>query len=153
MFKLTNVEDHITLSIEVAGYQFPDNPVDDWCFLKINIEQGEELFEKIDPAIEASEILDIYRWFKSLSESKLPRHAHLTFTEPCLSFDYLAYKNDCVRLSVNLSHELQPNFYIAQFKSKDSQWHIVFELNANDFIQVLSGVERTINEYPIRDKS
>lgn len=150
MLTLTNVEKHITLSCEIIGYQFPDSLTDNWCMLKINVSQGDKVFEKIDPALDSRELIAIQHWFKALADKRLPRFAHLTFTEPCLSFEYLACRDDNVRLSINLSHELKPSFEIEQFKSSSKDWRIVFELDDNGFTEALSSLERSIERYPSR---
>lgn len=150
MLTLTNVEKHITLNCEIIGYQFPGSLTDNWCTLKINISQGEKVFEKIDPALDTRELIEIHNWFKALAEKRLPRFAHLTFTEPCLSFEYLACGSDNVRFSINLSHEFKPSFKLEQFKSSSKDWRIVFELDDTGFTDVLSSLERSIEKYPSR---
>jgi len=153
MLELKNIENHVRLRCEVVGYQFPNSPEDDWCLLKVEIKQGNQLFEKVDQALEATELVEIYEWFKCLSENRLPQYAHLTFTEPCISFEFLSCKNEQVRISVELSHELKPDFELEQFQSKHSDWVIVFELNGKDFEKTIGGIEASINQYPISGKS
>jgi len=153
MLELKNMEGHVSIKCEIVSYEFPENPADDWCLLRVKIKQGENAFEKVDPALEARDVAQLYNWFKSLSENRLPRFAHLEFTEPCISFEFLACKNERVRFSINLSHELKPNFELEQFNSSNTDWCIVFELNTDGFSEVLKGIERTINKYPSRVKS
>ena len=115
MLKLRNVEDKVELELAVEGYQFPDSPQDDWCMVKAVVRQGDELYEAVDPALETTEIVGILEWFKCLSEHRLPRFGHLTFTEPCIEFEFLACEDELVRISINLSNELQPGFDLKQF--------------------------------------
>lgn len=153
MIELSDVENNVRLRCEIVGYQFPDSPQDDWCLMKVEVEQGDDAFESIDPALEACELVGIYEWFKCLAENRLPRYAHLTFTEPCIGFEFLAYKDDRVRFSVELGHELKPNFDLNQFRPEKRDWVIVFELNRTDINGLLDGIGDAIKQYPIRDKS
>lgn len=153
MFKLINVENKIELALSVEGYQFPDTPKDDWCFIKVIVKQGDDSFEAIDPALETTELLNILEWFRCLAARKLPRYARLSFTEPCWEFEFLACKDSSVRISISLSHELKPNFDLKQFGLSPSKWKIVFDLGANEFEKVISGIEATALQYPVRGQS
>ncbi len=153
MFNLTNIEGNVLLKCELVGYQFPESQNDDWCLLKVSVTQGSESFERIDPALEAKEVLIIYNWFKDLSNNCLPSYANLSFIEPCISFSYLASKEGDVRIAINLSHELKPEFKLNQFQSDTHNWNIIFELNNEDFANVLSGLNKAIEMCPIRDKT
>lgn len=153
MIELTNIEHNVILKCDIVGYEFPDSPGDNWCLLRVEVRQGNKSFERIDPALETTELLDLCEWFRCLSESRLPRYSRLTFTEPCISFEFLACKDDQVRISVELSHELKPDFELEQFQSKHSEWTIVFELNSKDFEKTLTGIKEAINQYPMREKS
>jgi len=150
MIELENIENHVKLKCEVVGYQLPDNLEDNWCLLKLEIKQGDKFFEIIDPALETTELVELCEWFKSLSKNRLPRYAKLDFTEPCISFEFLACKNECVRISVELSHEFEPTFKLEQFQSKQSDWVIVFELNDKDFEKTIGGIEAAISHFPTR---
>lgn len=153
MIELKNIEDQIAFKCGVKGYQFPEIQKDDWCLLVIEVRQSNQVFTKTDPAIDAKELLAIYEWFKCLSEKKLPRYAELTFTEPCISFQFLAYRNEKVRIAIRLSHELEPDFEILQFRSESSNWTIVFELDGSNFSEILSGLESAIILFPARGES
>lgn len=150
MFKLKNVEGNIDFSLEVIGYQFPDSKKDDWCFLKVKIDQGDNRCELVDPALETTELVQLLRWFSSLAEGRLPRYSCLTFTEPCLSFDFLAFNDGVVRISINLSHELKPPFKIKQFRAMSEDWNVVIELRANDFANIRGGIKSALEKYPVR---
>ncbi|MET1255630.1 hypothetical protein [Aliikangiella maris] len=150
MIKLKNIEGKVSLSIEVVGYQFPESEKDDWCLLKVQVEQDNDSIELIDPAIETTELAQLLLWVSSLSEGRLPRYAHLTFIEPCISFNFLSFKDDIVRISITLSHELKPNFPLIQFGNESSEWCIVFELNENQFTNIRNGIKSTLERYPIR---
>ena len=153
MFKLSNVENKVGLELSVEGYQFPESPKDDWCFVKVIVRQGKDTFETVDPALEATELHGILEWFRCLSERKLPRYARLCFTEPCLEFEFLACTNSSVRISIHLSHELKPNFDLKQFGLPPSEWSVVFELRENEFNKVISGIEKALLRCPARDQS
>jgi len=152
MFELTNVENNVTISLEVIGYQFPEQLEDNWCFLKVKVTQGDKQFERTDPALETTDLVGIFEWFKCLSKRNLPKWSHLTFTEPCISFRFLRCSESTVRIAINLEHELKPVFEIEQFGSKNSAWDIVFELNDSHFESILEGIEILILKYPNREK-
>ena len=159
MFELSNVEGHISIKFVIIGYQFPSDPIDDWLLVKLTVKQGNNVFEKIDPALTTQELINVYQWFNALHERKLPRFGNQTFTEPCIGLNFLAYRSDTVRFSIELSHELKPNFFIEQFKfpNKDKwfskDWHIVFEANNDDFIQILNSLTQDISNYPTRSSN
>ena len=150
MLELKNVEGNVKFNCEVIGYQFPASKKDDWCLLKVAIEQAGDHCELIDPAIETTELEQLYNWFSCLAEKTLPRYAHLTFTEPCISFEFLAYRNGLVRMAVHLGHELTPNFKLKQFRSEVSEWVIIFELAEIQFKDILEGIQATLSKYPVR---
>ncbi|MFC1836860.1 hypothetical protein ACFL2Q_19400 [Thermodesulfobacteriota bacterium] len=150
MIELNNVEDHLSFRCEVIGYEFPDNPEDDWCLLKVDIKQGYQSFEAVDPAIEASDLVRIFEWFKCLAEHRLPPYAELCFTEPCISFGFLAHRNEKVRISIELSNKLKPDFNLSQFGLSETDWRIVFELDNVDFERTLHGIEAATRQHPIR---
>jgi hypothetical protein len=150
MIELGNVENHVSFRCEVVGYEFPDSLEDNWCLLKVTVKQDARCFEAIDPALETYDLIAIQNWFKSLSEGKLPRYAHLAFTEPCISFEFLACKDSRVRLGINLHNELTPDFKLKQFNARHSNWAIVFELDNDDFKKTLDGIRTAIDTYPVR---
>lgn len=110
MFDAANVEDHVHLRCEVVGYQFPATADDDWCLVRVSVRQGQDMFERVDAALEAGELVSMRNWFRALSEDRLPRVARLEFTEPCLSFEFLARDENGVRFAVNLDAELRTLF-------------------------------------------
>ena len=152
MFELNNIENKVSINCSVAGYQFPDNPKDDWCLLKVLVQHNGAVFEKIDPALETQELVRMYQWFECLSKNMLPRFACLSFTEPCIGFEFLAYNKGIVRISIGLGHELKPPFELEQLRSKSSEWNIVFELDESDFNRILTGIDTAIKKYPTRSK-
>ncbi|MEM8561045.1 MAG: hypothetical protein AAGF57_02365 [Pseudomonadota bacterium] len=153
MFKLLNVENRVELALSIEGYQFPDSPKDDWCFVKVIVNQDNNSFEAIDPALETTDLLRTLEWFRCLAKRKLPRYARLSFTEPCLEFEFLACKEYSVRISGRLSRELKPNFDLKQFGLPPSEWKVVFELGANEFEKVISGIEAKTLQYHVRAQS
>jgi len=153
MLELSNVENKVDLKCQITGYQFPDSKRDDWCLLKVEVKQGEQYFERIDPAIETTELERLYDWLKCLSERRLPRFARLSFTEPCISFEFLACADDSIRISINLSHELKPEFELSQFGFRNNDWKIVFNLDDENISKILENLRRTLKLFPVRGKS
>jgi len=150
MLNLKNVENNIELSLEIVDYQFPESDKDDWCLLKATIKQENERCELVDPSLETTELVQLLRWFSSLSEGRLPRYAHLTFTEPCISFKYLAFTGEVVRIAIELGHELKPSFQMKQFGRKYEGWSMVFELNESAFSKIRGGIKSALERCPIR---
>jgi hypothetical protein len=153
MIELINIENKIKLGCEIVGYEFLDRIEDNWLLLKVKVEQEGMIFEKIDATLTTTELIDLYEWFKCLAENRLPQYAHLTFTEPCISFNFLSYQNNRVRISIELSHELKPDFEIDQFKTKSIDWNIVFDLDSNVLEKTIVRIGATMNRFPIRGKS
>ena len=153
MLELKNLENSVLVSLSISGYQFPEDTTDDWCLVKVSISQGEEIFEKVDPALEASELLELHSWFKALSENRLPHYSCLSFTEPCLSFEYLSFCCDIVRFGIKFNNELKPNFELNQFNSTSKNWNVVFGLRPSELAFIAASVENACKCYPIRAKS
>jgi len=150
MIKLQNIGKNISLDLSVEGYQFPNDKNDDWCLIQLIVKQGNDIFRKVDPALEAVEIASLLEWFKCLSMRRLPTYNCLTFTEPCLEFEFLSCKNETVRISINLKYELKPDFSIFQFGRANSKWCIIFEITMQDFDEIIIALESTLESYPIR---
>ena len=152
MFNATNVDDSVHLQCEIVGYQFPDTPGDDWCLVRVLARHTQKSFEKVDPALEATDLLRIRDWFRSLAADRLPRFAHLTFIEPCLSFQFLATDSAGVRFAVHLGAELRPSFKLCQLSCVTDEWGVVFHLDAERLAAVVAAVEGAIERFPTRDR-
>lgn len=150
--KFKNSENDLELELSVAGYQFPDNPNDNWCLVNAKINHRGEYFEVIDPALETMEVLSILEWFKKLSLYNLPHFGHLTFTEPCIEFEFIACQEESVKISLCLSHEMKPNFKLKQFGVSFDSWNMIFDLKQKDFSSIISSLESFLQKYPIRGK-
>jgi hypothetical protein len=150
MFRLKDTENDIELDLSIIGYQFPNNLKDNWCLLKVALRQGDKSFEVIDPALETVEIVELLEWFRSLSEHKLPRFVQLVFNEPCIEFACLGYNQDSVRISINLNHEIKPNFELSQFGTHSKDWNIIFDLDTGDFKSIITGIEVVVAQFPQR---
>jgi hypothetical protein len=151
MFDAANVEDHVHLRCEVVGYQFPASVEDDWCLVRVDVRQGEdEFFERVDAALEAGDLSRIREWFRALAADRLPRYARLTFTEPCLAFEFLARDDAGVRFAVHLSHELRPTFKLQQLGHVSAAWVLVFHLDFARLAAVADAVDATREKFPTR---
>jgi len=150
MFNLKNVEGSVEFNCEVIGYQFPESKKDDWCLLKIVIKQENYECELIDPALEVTELVQLQNWFTCLAKKRLPEFSHLTFTEPCISFEFLANRSGLVRIAVRLSHELKPSFKLKQFQFESNDWDIVFEVDEKKLKEIIVGIKNSLYKYPVR---
>ena len=150
MFKLENKSTKACLTLEIIGYQFPDDPQDDWCNLKAIVEHEDHQTELVDPAIETTELIELLDWFTCLSEGRLPSYSHLNFIEPCISFEFLAVKDGEVKIAVKLAYELYPNFDSDEFLNSENVWVMVFELDSTAFQNTIEGIKNTLEKYPVR---
>jgi hypothetical protein len=148
-----NVDGSVQLRCEIVGYQFPDIPDDDWCFVRVTVRQAQESFEKTDPALEATDLPRIRDWFQALAADRLPRFARLTFIEPCLGFEFLARDAAGVRFSVRLGAELRPGFELRQLGCATSEWAVVFHLDAERLAAVAAAVDLAVRAFPVRDRN
>lgn len=150
MIELVNIEQHVQLHIGITGYEFSDNATEDWLVVSVTIDHDGRRFERLDPALEARDLAQIETWFTCLSERRLPRWAQLSFTEPGLEFEFLAYQEPTVRIAINLRQELQPHFMLTQFNRRRRHWSIVCELTMSDFTRIIAGIQRARAYYPPR---
>lgn len=122
------------------------------CFHAPGEKVRSDSFEKLDPALEAGELVSIRDWFRSLADDRLPRWAHLTFTEPCLGFEFLARDAAGVRFAVDLRAELRPQFRLRQLSAATEQWVVVFHFDAERLALVADAVDGLVAEFPVRSR-
>lgn len=151
MIDLKNINGDVEIRLDIVGYQFPDDPKDNWLFLALTVNQNGRILQLIDPAIETTDLVTIYEWFTDLSQRRLPKFSRLDFIEPCICFEFLGCKKDTVRIAIEFSHELRPNFMITQLGNQDYEWEIIFELTDIDFRNSIFKIIETMEKYPIRD--
>jgi hypothetical protein len=150
MLDVWNVDDRVHLKCHVVGYEFPEKRDDNWCLVRVEVRQDSESFEKVDPALEATELLLLRDWFRCLANDRLPRYANLTFTEPCLGFEFLARDAVGVRFAVHLDFELKPDFPLRQLSYSTNDWQVVFHLSFDRLTVLLDSIEATILKFPVR---
>lgn len=146
----SNVDHTIHRQCHVIGYEFPESSTEDWCLVRVRIDQGAEHFEAIAAALEAGDLLRIRDWFLCLADDRLPRWASIPFTEPCLGFAFVAADEDGICLAVKLAHRLQPSFPIHQFELSSDEWNVVFELPRERIRAIVADVDAAVSEYPTR---
>lgn len=150
VLKFSDSENNIELELSIVGYQFPSDSTDNWCLLKASISQVDNIFVVNDPALEAMDLVAILNWFRCLSNRQLPRYGTLTFTEPCITFEFLACQENSVRIAISLSNEMQPDFKFKQFGIVLVDCSLCFDLDSNDFTQIIKNLEALIKLYPTR---
>ncbi|OCF91939.1 hypothetical protein A9G17_01830 [Gilliamella sp. wkB7] len=149
MIELTDITKTVNLQFNIVGYEFP-NSKDDWCLLKVIVQQSGNRFEKTDPALEIADLRTLYNWFNDLSKSQLPSDAKLRFTEPCFSLAFISYKNQIVTISITLSCELEPDFCLdAPYELQDN-WTIFFKLSKDNLATILKHLKQWIVKFPYR---
>ncbi|WP_294965169.1 hypothetical protein [uncultured Gilliamella sp.] len=151
MIVLQNVGNTVNLQLDIIGYQFP-NYSDNWCLLKIIVQHHNKRFEKIDPALEVSDLYKIYRWFNALAKGCLPFDSVLCFTEPCLELSFISYnnENEIVRISITLNCEIKPDFALDDPDNLIEDWTLYFDLSKNTFESILKNIDQWIQDYPLR---
>jgi hypothetical protein len=150
MIDLMNSESRVRLKLAIIGYQFPRQRTDNWCLLDVEVTQGDRVFHAVDASLETFDLVGIHEWFLRLSERRLPRWAELTFTEPCLSFQFVSCSDDAVRIGIQLSHEIRPKFALEQSGLRSRRWNVVCELRDEQFEGILEGVAAAIERFPTR---
>lgn len=82
-----------TVLFEIAGYQFPDIPYDEWdsnwLMIHLNVTSSLGSWEVTDPSMLTWEIKSLARWFKDISEDPVRVDPQKVFTEPNISFELL----------------------------------------------------------------
>ena len=153
MLNLTNIDNKVQLGLSITGYEFPEQPGDNWLMIMVTVAQAEKVFESADPALQTTDLVDLHDWFECLSSNRLPRYSRLTFIEPCLEFEFLAREESTVRIAIKLNHELKPAFNLEQFGRASENWSIVFNIGKSEFSGILKSLSLAIQQYPIRSKS
>jgi hypothetical protein len=152
MLDLDDIDGSVHVRCDVTAYQFSTSRADDWCLVRVVVAQGADSFEKVDPALEAGDILRIRDWFRALAEDRLPRYAHLDFIEPCLSFEFLGATSEGVRLAVHLGAELRPPFPLRQLSHVSDDWAVVFVLASAQLHAVADACEEAGRRLPVRSR-
>lgn len=149
MIELTDITNTVNLQFDIVGYEFPDSK-DDWCLLKVIVQQSGNRFEKTDPALEIADLHTLYNWFNDLSKGQLPSNAKLWFTEPCFSLAFISYKNQKVTISITLSCELEPDFCLDVPYELQDNWTIFFELSKYNLAMIVKHLNQWIITFPYR---
>lgn len=155
MIKLKNVEGLVELELSVLGYDYPEMN-DDWYKVKATVFQGKRKFEKEFSALNASQLESLLDWFKCISQFKLPTSSRLSFSEPCIEFEYKSYQSykfGSVSFSVVLDYEMRPPFKLNQFGRLSKTWEISFEVNLLDLRKIVSNIDNVLIQFPVRGRS
>lgn len=153
MIEITNTEQNVRLKMQIVGYESPDDPTEDWLMVAVDVDHQGRHFAQVDPALEVPDLERLERWFISLAKRQLPRWSHITFTEPCVAFAFLAFHEPTVRISIMLDYELRPPFMLNQFGSRTRRWGIICDLTDSDFANIISGIQKARDRYPSRHAS
>jgi hypothetical protein len=151
MIDLINVDRTARLQLNVVGYQFPDAPTDDWYLVEAKVSHRDRTFHRTDAALEARDLFWLHDWLSDLQNLRLPRFATLSFTEPCLEFDFLARTDSEVRFAITLGHELEPPFRLRQLGHMTSRWKLVFQLSRSKLGNLCDSIKEKAATLPIRD--
>ncbi|MEM7346787.1 MAG: hypothetical protein AAF485_21295 [Chloroflexota bacterium] len=123
-----------------------NNPGSRWCLVKVIVIQGEQKFQQIYPALQHLELVEILEWFRRLSKHKLPRFGRLSFTYPCLEFEFLACDDEIIRISIGLRREMRPSFDLRQLNWTFDEWDIVFELGSVEFKTIIGNIQTELTK-------
>lgn len=152
MIKLKNKENTVELQLDIVGYQFPKTQ-DNWCLLQVCVQQGDQHFQKTEPALQTTDLKDLYNWFDALANARLPSYACMDFIEPCLSLAYVSYIKQAITIAITLECEIKPNFPRKHPHGHDDNWTLEFELHEQDLIQIRQNIQQWIQNYPSREKN
>lgn len=164
MFIFHNPHNNLFFQCSIVSYQFPDLSNDNWCLFEVKIEQDNNRFVKIDPAIETTDIVRLADWFQSLADYKLPKSAALYFTEPCITFHYYSYSNSGIRIGIELCHELKPDFRLRESSippcyqdhirqeehNANRGWNMVFTLSPEELNTMADKFRKLSKRFPVR---
>ena len=150
MLKLHDIEDKVTISLDIESYQFKQNISDNWLNVALKIIQEKHSFKALEPALETFELVDLYNWFEQLSVDELPEYSTLYFSEPCLEFSFLGKKDQKVRIAIQFNLEFKPNFKYCSFLEEVDEWNVVFDITQEIFLIILKNIKELLVRFPIR---
>ncbi len=140
----------------ITNYQFPD--IEDsadkydknWLNVRVNIKDksGAE-FSAEDPSILTWELMELLKWFETISEGKKPEYSTLGFIEPAIYFELLDKSPDSkVKIRIHLCCELKPK----QLKPNHENDEFVTDavLSPKEIEKVIDGLEKIIELFPQR---
>jgi hypothetical protein len=139
-----------SLDFVVVEYEFPELLEDNWIRVRLSLKSGADSFEKTDPALEAKDLVAIHKWFSALAENRLPRFAHLTFIEPCLSFEFISKRERAVRIAIHLAAEVRPPFP-PDFESSPESWPFIAEFEPEELAAIASNFAAAVRRFPHRN--
>lgn len=159
-------EGKVSLRLDVVDYQFPeltDQKWDsDWLFLRLRLECGDHVWERIDPSVMTFDLQHLADWLAEAADHSeifaAWRHERLTtrmfFTEPNLSFEVLNGHPSGLPISlrVYLAAEYLPPFaelldHVAE--EVDEVW-IDFGVNEGELRELVQALAESLAEFPIR---
>lgn len=153
MIKLSSPKGPTELELAISGYEESDNPHNNWYMVRVFVSQRGQSFETVFPAIETTELPGLFEWFQTLSQLRLPSMIRHFFTESCLEFEYIRWRDGVVMIGVSLRHEMKPPFSLKAKKGRDDDWWCSFELSPRDFLTINNYLKSIMKSYPVRGRN
>ena len=153
IISLTSYDEKVIFQCKVVGRENPNTEDGDhdhsWLQLNVKVVRDKDTFNRTEPVIQDYELVDLYRWFESLSKNQLPESGILAFIEHCISFRFVHRINGIITICINLEAELEPDFKMDSDSNEkyDPEWQILFDLTEHDFTDILRALKLTTKRY------
>jgi len=159
MLEFANTQNLITLNIKILDYSQEYDPKDhsdyeDWLDLELELIQEEKQFRSTFPCLEVWHLVSLYKWFKALSEEKIPNSTIIYFLETNLAFEVSGLSEDMVTIHVLLDAEWKPDIKIEQlgpeYYNEDCKNIAAYKEQQKEFNK---GIGFSDDEFPLEDSS
>ncbi|MEA1010690.1 MULTISPECIES: PadR family transcriptional regulator [Bacillus cereus group] len=134
----------ISLHLEVVKYEF-ENANDtydrNWLMVKAKLLEENNIFEKIDPFLQTSDLQYMIKWFQSLPN---PTYNELDFIEPNLAFEFMEEKEGEFHIVIRLSLELNPSW------CKEEEYEFSIRITQDERENIIRSIEEQQRKFPKR---
>ncbi|MDR4984282.1 PadR family transcriptional regulator [Bacillus cereus] len=134
----------ISLHLEVVKYEF-ENANDtydrNWLMVKAKLLEENNIFEKIDPFLQTSDLQYMIKWFQSLPN---PTYNELDFIEPNLAFEFMGEKEGEFHIVIRLSLELNPSW------CREEEYEFSIRITQDERENIIRSIEEQQRKFPKR---
>ena len=150
-FDYTNIDGSTRLRLRIEGYEFPEIRCGhdaNWCLLHINVTHGSNTFDRTDPALQTTDLIQVIIWVDSLMKYEQLEYTQLCFLEPGISFEHIGWDNGNALIEIELDFELKPNFPLHQLDCVRDDRSIVFALSKAELERIIDSLDLTLIQFP-----
>ncbi|SHO49213.1 WapI family immunity protein [Desulfopila aestuarii] len=153
MIEFADPSKQLKFSFGIERYEYPDitSGFDaNWLMINIKVNFQDKEFCATDPALLTCEAQDIFNWFQSISNDRIPRRTHLGFLEQLFHFELLGRSPDCIQYAIHLDDSFKPDFAIGE---SGEDFIMIFDHTEDCLRGIARQLKKEIGYFPMRGDS